>query len=223
MRARAKCDGSMRDGPMCDGSMCDGSMCDGPSATAPCATVPCVTDQARRTRRDGPRAMGARRRTGPQRQQGIPHRRQGPGPAATGILLRPLSHLQAPLPNCRPPGGRIARCGAPHVPEPAPVSPGLSGPVRGAARRRRARIALDARRALDYLRGRERGYGEKVSRKLPKLQLRVRFPLPAPPFHSRRPAKIARPGSRPNNRPVPSPFRAKAVRFRPGDPAMIRP
>lgn len=26
----------------------------------------------------------------------------------------------------------------------------------------------------------ERGYGEKVSRKLPKLQLRVRFPLPAP-------------------------------------------
>ena len=45
---------------------------------------------------------------------------------------------------------------------------------------RRGRRHLDDSRASDYLNPPERGYGEKVSRELPKLKLRVRFPLPAP-------------------------------------------
>lgn len=44
------------------------------------------------------------------------------------------------------------------------------------------RSALDAPRPPSYPTPPERGYGEKVSRELPKLKLRVRFSLPAPDF-----------------------------------------
>src|SRR6056297_3702863 len=47
---------------------------------------------------------------------------------------------------------------------------------------------LDRARRISYLDGRPSGYGEKVSRELPKLKLRVRFPLPAPTSrHAERP------------------------------------
>src|SRR6056297_65327 len=39
---------------------------------------------------------------------------------------------------------------------------------------------LDRLTWISYLNRRPGGYGEKVSRELPKLKLRVRFPLPAP-------------------------------------------
>ena len=41
-------------------------------------------------------------------------------------------------------------------------------------------VLKDVYRAQDVIITRVRGYGEKVSRELPKLQLRVRFSLPAP-------------------------------------------
>ena len=41
-------------------------------------------------------------------------------------------------------------------------------------------VLNDVYRAQDVILLKLRGYGEKVSRELPKLQLRVRFSLPAP-------------------------------------------
>ena len=41
-------------------------------------------------------------------------------------------------------------------------------------------VLKDVYRAQDVIITTVRGYGEKVSRELPKLQLRVRFSLPAP-------------------------------------------
>ena len=44
----------------------------------------------------------------------------------------------------------------------------------------RPALAIDLSYGADYPEAPERGYGEKVSRELPKLKLRVRFSLPAP-------------------------------------------
>ena len=56
----------------------------------------------------------------------------------------------------------------------------VGGAGAGANQRPLPLICLDASWALTYCTRQERGYGEKVSRELPKLKLRVRFPLPAP-------------------------------------------
>ena len=42
------------------------------------------------------------------------------------------------------------------------------------------RVFLVDAKYCDHYRAAQGGYGEKVSRELPKLKLRVQFPLPAP-------------------------------------------